>query len=385
MPLVDLGQPDTSPAISSQELIAVLERLNQRVELVSESVKTLQAQQDSQARAITHMHATDSGESTNSRMRSTRPFERSRSPSPDAHRLSSRDYRAIADVVKTLETFDGTSGRSAKQWFTSLEYSVESVRLMHLSPHGEVEKFFLSCLAPKFKSAAMTWYTEFRKRHPTGHDLLALTNDFHSRFISSVEVTQAARAKFWTFAQTALQRRLSIQQCYEELLQTLDSFHDNLPTVPDQIFAFLSCISDEDIRNDAMRDNPNTLNAAYESVNKAIAARASTRVMQARTTHPSLGRRADTNPNPPHEPPRFSKPNPPPEPPSFSYGPNPNPPTLTAPFLPNPPHQPKVSKLTPMERDYCMKNRLCLRCRQPGHQASQCPHFGAGQAPQQQR
>ena len=35
----------------------------------------------------------------------------------------------------------------------------------------------------------------------------------------------------------------------------------------------------------------------------------------------------------------------------------------------------KPPKMTPSERERCMRKGLCLRCRQPGHIASQCPHF----------
>ncbi|KAI8822385.1 uncharacterized protein EV422DRAFT_505227 [Fimicolochytrium jonesii] len=34
-----------------------------------------------------------------------------------------------------------------------------------------------------------------------------------------------------------------------------------------------------------------------------------------------------------------------------------------------------VPRLTPEERERCMHNGLCLRCRQPGHMAAQCPEF----------
>ncbi|KAJ4462537.1 hypothetical protein PAPYR_509 [Paratrimastix pyriformis] len=37
----------------------------------------------------------------------------------------------------------------------------------------------------------------------------------------------------------------------------------------------------------------------------------------------------------------------------------------------------RPSKLTPEEHDRCLKERLCLRCRQPGHFAAQCPTFSS--------
>ena len=31
-----------------------------------------------------------------------------------------------------------------------------------------------------------------------------------------------------------------------------------------------------------------------------------------------------------------------------------------------------IPKLTPETRDYCRQNRLCFRCRRPGHMATNC-------------
>ena len=40
-----------------------------------------------------------------------------------------------------------------------------------------------------------------------------------------------------------------------------------------------------------------------------------------------------------------------------------------------------VKKLTPEERDKCMRQGLCLRCRKPGHMAKDCTQFkGLGNA-----
>ena len=38
----------------------------------------------------------------------------------------------------------------------------------------------------------------------------------------------------------------------------------------------------------------------------------------------------------------------------------------------------KVAKLTKEEREHCMKEGLCLRCRKKGHMARNCPAFQQG-------
>src|SRR5690606_7672193 len=40
-----------------------------------------------------------------------------------------------------------------------------------------------------------------------------------------------------------------------------------------------------------------------------------------------------------------------------------------------------VPGLTPEEVDRCLRNRLCLRCKQPGHMKSECPQRNAPRAP----
>ncbi|KAJ1974024.1 hypothetical protein H4R35_003815 [Dimargaris xerosporica] len=39
-----------------------------------------------------------------------------------------------------------------------------------------------------------------------------------------------------------------------------------------------------------------------------------------------------------------------------------------------------LGRLTPQERERCRREKLCYRCRQPGHLASQCPRFGRANA-----
>ena len=40
----------------------------------------------------------------------------------------------------------------------------------------------------------------------------------------------------------------------------------------------------------------------------------------------------------------------------------------------------KVAKLSKEEREHCMKEGLCLRCRKKGHVARNCPTFSQGKS-----
>lgn len=98
------------------------------------------------------------------------------------------------------------------------------------------------------------------------------------------------------------------------------------------------------------------------------------------------------NPYSPRGPPSNFTPHPPPRPPGTPFQPPPRdttqralfqtPSTPRTPFGPAraaPPATPMslgaVSKLTLEERDACIREGRCLRCRQPGHIARMCPNF----------
>jgi Retrotransposon gag protein/Zinc knuckle len=352
-----------------------------------------------------------------------RAFGASRSQSPDHFdRLSSSDSRSIADVVRNLDPFDGTVGAKAKHWLINLHEATQSLYLLKLGPADDVERFFLTLIAMKFKGTAHTWFQQFKHARPQGHRLSELCEEFKRHFISSHEVVLLARTNFWNLHDRARSKNMSVKDVYHTMLALLDEIRGNdPPAVSDQIMQFLKCVTDEYIRAEARRMNPLTLEAAYQSVNHAIAERGSTRSLQPREFKPRpdekrherareryprpsdkfqprpnnnpYGNNRHALPKPPHSqiPPSFRqtyvpRPTlpalPPTAPPDIRaddcYPPNEHPPLPDyVPYGPKPPDypppRPALNKLSEEERAYCKQHNICFRCRQPGHRAIECP------------
>jgi hypothetical protein len=141
-------------------------------------------------------------------------------------------------------------------------------------------------------------------------------------------------------------------------------------SVPDQITLLMKCILDDEVRRDAIRGDPDTLEDAYHAILSAVANRAHNRTMNPQKPH---------HPKPHHpKPPRYQQPrtshsqvpsNPPTAPAMGSQSmPPAAPPTVppTAPLAP----VPYLGKLTQEERQRCIQQGLCFRCREPRHSAA---------------
>jgi hypothetical protein len=201
------GQPATPPpADQLQLLVNMLQEMNTKL-------SGLECEMSVHTKAIANLqavHPPDVDEQSQDEMSTTpqsrrscrmRAFCASRSASP-SNRLCAQDSRAITDVVKNLESCDGTTGSPAKHWLHHLHEAVRCLSILQLSPTDQVESFFLSQISMKFRSSAQTWFLQFKSSRPTCtyHDLEAA---FKQHFISPHEVALAARTKFWSLHEKA--------------------------------------------------------------------------------------------------------------------------------------------------------------------------------------
>jgi hypothetical protein len=135
----------------------------------------------------------------------------------------------------------------------------------------------------------------------------------------------------------------------------------------------MKCILDDEARRDANRGDDDALEDAYQAILRAVANRAHNRNMNTPKPH---------HPKPHHpKPPRCQQPrtshsqvpsNPPTAP---AMGSQSMPPAIapTAPPTAPPAPVPYLGKLSQEERQRCIQQGLCFRCREPGHSAANCP------------
>jgi hypothetical protein len=138
----------------------------------------------------------------------------------------------------------------------------------------------------------------------------------------------------------------------------------------------MRCVQDAEVRRDANRDHHNSLEDAFQALQKAIAERqhnkmlpsTQTRADQKENKGTTKGTRFPPKPSNQTWPPRAQQTTVPTNVPI----PVPVPPTAPVPVYPQPPST-SLKKLTVEERQRCIEQGLCFRCRQPGHSVANCP------------
>jgi hypothetical protein len=297
-------------------------------------------------------------------------------PHPSALLLNPNEHldRKYVDMVASKVPLFKTAGSVTEA--TAWLHAAWSARV-RLSKSGQppaADTLFASAVADRLQGDPHQWYRlTFLESVGGEAELFSTTtflNAFEQRYILSRHVQQSVRTQLLDLPAQCVANKWGLQTAYTKLTQLLALMPTHTRTsVPDQITLLMKCILDDEVRRDANRGDYDTLEDAYQAILRAVANRAHNRAMNPQKPH---------HPKPRHpKPPRYQQPRT-----SHSQIPS-NPPTAPAmgsqsmpPAMPPtapPAPVPYLGKLTQEERQRCIQQGLCFRCREPGHSAANCP------------
>jgi hypothetical protein len=206
------------------------------------------------------------------------------------------------------------------------------------------DAYLITYASVRFGERAANWFERWEASTPLPEQSFKrLIDDFELQYIHSKELNESILNQLLDATQ-----RGSIEQFYD----FMSSKALALAKRPDEeilIRIFTKGITDDRIRQEVSRAAPVTLEAAYKA---ALRHRLALNITRA--------------PRPPHP-----RPMPVPRKSPTTQAPTTGPPV------------PRLAKLDDATRNMCLEQKLCFKCRQPGHMASQCPsrNFRPGGAP----
>jgi hypothetical protein len=237
----------------------------------------------------------------------------------DLSQMKPASYRPKIELPK----FDGESVSAAKS-FVRTGRRLES---LYAAPSDQA--YLITYASTRFSERAAVWFDRWELQTPRQEQSFArFINDFSTQYIHSKELNEAILNQLLSATQKS-----TVEQFYD----FVSSKSLALAKRPDEeilVRIFTKGLKDDRLRQEVSRSSPETLEAAYK-----VALR----------HRLSLG----ASYQPPRPTPRNA--------PSAPKAPTTNPPV------------PRLAKLDDATRNMCLEQKLCFKCRQPGHMASQCP------------
>jgi hypothetical protein len=286
-------------------------------------------------------------------------------PPPDALLLDPAarlDIKYVSSLVSQNVPVFKTAGSTsdAKQWLNAAWSARETLSKAGQPPAADT--LFAASAANRLQGEPHQWYRyTFLKTVSDSGSFSTATflSAFEQRFILSRHVQQTIRTQFLDLPSQCVANRWSLSAAYDRMTQLLELMpSDSRTSVPDQITLLMKCVLDDDVRRDANSSEYSSLEEAYQAIQKAAANRSHNRTLSThrpRQTFPFKPSLAGSESKGLGKKVRFS-------------GVSGSPPPPSTPF-----QTPSLAKLTPEERQKCIQEGLCFRCREPGHSVSNCP------------